>query len=83
MRIEIAWDEAGIIATDGGAPARTLPWGAVRVVLLTSEGFLVEGKEGPGLWLPFSGFAHREAVDRFEAEVRARTIPVLDRSAVG
>jgi len=81
--VVVEWDEAGIVSVEGDGTRRELPWGEVRVVLLTSEGFLAEGGSGAGIWLPFSGFARREEIDRFEAEVRARNAPILDRSPVG
>jgi hypothetical protein len=81
--VAVEWDEQGLSVTEGDRPRREIPWDQVRVVLLTSEGFLAEGAAGPGIWLPFSGFARREEIDRFEADVRARRAPFLDRSKVG
>lgn len=81
--VVVEWDEKGLTATEGDGPRREIPWEEVRVVLLTSEGFLVEGAGGPGVWLPFSGFARPEEVDRFEAEAKSRKSPWLDRSKVG
>ncbi len=81
--VEVAWDEAGISISEGETPTRSVPWESARVALLTSEGFLIEMKEGAGIWLPFSGFTKAEEIDGFEAEIRERSIPILNRSTVG
>jgi hypothetical protein len=81
--VVVEWGAAGLSVVEGGGERRELPWDRVRVLLLTSEGFLAEGAGDAGVWLPFSGFARREEVDRFEAAARARGTPILDRSGVG
>ncbi len=79
----IEWGAEGLHTVEGSGTETRIRWEDARIVLLTSAGFLLEARHGGGTWLPFSGFEGPEAIDRFEAEVRARQIPILDRSTVG
>ncbi len=91
--VSILFENDGIQVELGDRPPLQSLWSQYRFVLVTSEGFYLEGGDrgdrnrtagrATSIWLPYSGFVEQGEIDRFEAEIQRRKLPILDRSSVG
>ncbi len=91
--VSILCEEDGILVHLGERPPIVSLWSHYRFVLVTSEGFYLEGRDRgdrsraasrtTSIWLPYSGFSEQGEIDRFEAEIQRRNLSIVDRSSVG